>query len=450
MNTKRVLIPIIMLAAAFMAPAGAAAAPASPAPATSAPAGVIVRTINILPVKLLCADLKLCVVGQVLDGVENQLFVVQVPQLINVNLVVDLLRLVPGVIDVEIDQTLNLVVSGRTTTGAVPLALFQHQPTNYFGVQVNQGYVNQAALTLIQLPAAQKTLGPTGSGIIADIDTGVDPTHPVLKPVLLPGYDFTRNQVGGNELLDLNGKKGNSCAECQPANVNQYTAAMVDQFTAAMVDGTAYSAFGHGTEVAGVLHLVAPSAKLMPLKAFSSNGTGSLSNVLAAIYYGVSNKANVINMSFDFTASSSALKTAVAYAVSHNVICVASAGNNGADELVYPAAYQQYAIGVGSTSDNNTRSTFSNYGDSVVWLAAPGEAVVTTYPFDSYAAVWGTSFSSPLVAGTADLLPMLPLGTHQAQAQAALKRTTALPSQLQLGYGELNVPKALGMGTLLR
>jgi subtilisin family serine protease len=450
MNTKRVLIPIIALAVAFMAPArAAAAAPASPASATPAPTGVIVRTINILPVKLLCADLKICIVAQVLDGVENQLFLLQIPQLVNANLVVDLLRLVPGVIDVEVDQTLNLVVSGRTTSGAIPLALFQHQPTNFFGTQVNQGYVNQAALTLIQLPAVQKTLGHTGSGIIADIDTGVDPTHPVLKPVLLAGYDFTRNRVGGNELLDLNGKTGNSCTECQPANINQYTAAMVDQFTAAMVDGTAYSAFGHGTEVAGVLHLVAPSAKLMPLKAFGPDGTGSLSNVLAAIYYGVSNKANVINMSFDFTSSSAELKTAVAYAVSHSVICVASAGNAGADELVYPAAYQQYVIGVGSVSDNNTRSTFSNYGDSVVWLAAPGEAVVTTYPFDSYAAVWGTSFSSPLVAGTADLLPMLPLGTHQAQAQAALKRTTALPSQLQLGYGELNVPKALGLNGLL-
>jgi thermitase len=371
-----------------------------------------------------------------------------VPLPVNLNLVVDLLRLVPGVIDVEVDQTLNLVVSGRSTTGAIPLALFQHQPINYYGASVNQGYANQAALTLIQLPAAQKMSGRIGSGIIADIDTGVDPTHPVLKPVLLPGYDFTRNRVGGNELLDLNGKTGTSCAECQPANVNQYTAAMVDQFTAAMVDGTAYSAFGHGTEVAGVLHLVAPGAKLMPLKAFASNGTGTLSNVLAAIYYSVANKASVINMSFDFTSSSTELKTAVAYAVSRNVICVASAGNAGVDELVYPAAYQQYVIGVGSTSDNNTRSTFSNYGDQVVWIAAPGEAVVTTYPFASYAAVWGTSFSSPLVAGTAEILPMLPTGTHQAQAQAALKRTTALPSQLQLGYGELNVPKALGLSAL--
>jgi hypothetical protein len=405
--------------------------------------------VNIKPVQLLCADLRICVVSKVLDGAENQLFLLQVPLPINPNIVVDLLRVVPGVVDVELDQVIDLVSSDRATTGAVPLALFQNQPTNYYGASVNQGYVNQNATSLIQLGTAQKMYGRTGSGIIADIDTGVDPTHPVLKPVLLPGYDFTRNQVGGNELLDLNGKTGNSCAECQPANVNQYTAAMVDQYTAAMVDGSGDSAFGHGTEVAGVLHLVAPTAKLMPLKAFGPDGSGSLSNVLAAIYYGVSNGANVINMSFDFSSSSTELKTAVTYAVNHNVICVASAGNNGADELVYPAAYQQYVIGVGSVSDNDTRSVFSNYGDQLVWLAAPGEAVVTTYPFHSYAAVWGTSFSSPMVAGTTDLLVMLPVGTHQAQAESALKRSKALPSQLQLGYGQLDVPTALGLTALL-
>ena len=443
MKTKRFLIPVLIAAAALLAPMRASAA-------TPTATGVIVRTVNIIPVKLLCADLKLCVVTQVLDGVENQLFLVQVPLPINPTIVVDILRAVPGVIDVELDQTLNVLPPGRSTNGAIPLALYQYQPTNYYGAQVHEGYVNQQALTLIQLPTAQKLSGRVGSGIIADIDTGVDPTHPALKSALLPGYDFIRKQVGGNELLDLNGKTGNSCAECQPASVNQYTAAMVDHYTAAMVDGSGYSAFGHGTEVAGVLHLVAPDAKLMPLKAFGPDGSGSLSNVLSAIYYGVANKANVINMSFDFTSPSAELKTALSYAVSHNVICVASAGNNGADELVYPAAYQQYVIGVGSTSDNNTRSTFSNYGDSVVWIAAPGEAVVTTYPFDSYAAVWGTSFSSPLVAGTADLLPMLPVGTHQLQAQTALKRTTALPSQLQLGYGELNVEKALGLGLLVK
>jgi len=44
------------------------------------------------------------------------------------------------------------------------------------------------------------------------------------------------------------------------------------------------------------------------------------------------------------------------------------------------------------------RSSFSNYGDAVVWVAAP-ESIVTTYPFSTYAAGWGTSFSAPFVSG---------------------------------------------------
>ena len=70
----------------------------------------------------------------------------------------------------------------------------------------------------------------------------------------------------------------------------------------------------------GVIHLVAPTAKLLPLKAFSANGSGSLSNILAAIYFAVQNHANVINMSFDLTSSSTELTNAINYANSKNVI----------------------------------------------------------------------------------------------------------------------------------
>ena len=50
---------------------------------------------------------------------------------------------------------------------------------------------------------SSQSFGVSGSGIVADIDTGVDPNHPALQGVLLPGYDFTRNQFGGSELTDV-------------------------------------------------------------------------------------------------------------------------------------------------------------------------------------------------------------------------------------------------------
>jgi subtilisin family serine protease len=85
------------------------------------------------------------------------------------------------------------------------------------------------------------------------------------------------------------------------------------------------------------------------------------------------------------------------------VICVAAAGNSGEQTTVYPAALKG-VIDVASTSNSDTQSTFSNYGAPPVWLAAPGEGVMTTYPFGTSAAGWGTSFSTPLVTGTTALM----------------------------------------------
>ncbi len=113
---------------------------------------------------------------------------------------------------------------------------------------------------------------------MAVIDTGVDPTHPVLKAVLVNGYDFTRNVSGGSERADVNVTPDNS--QAADAIVNQRTVAVLDQRTVAVLDGSQYAAFGHGTMTAGIVHLVAPQAKIMPLKAFRANGTGYDSDIL--------------------------------------------------------------------------------------------------------------------------------------------------------------------------
>src|SRR5262249_14465648 len=177
---------------------------------------------------------------------------------------------------------------------------------------------------------------------------------------------FTRNQSGGSELNDYPFTPPAPCPNCQAAIVNQSTAAVLDQSTAAVLDGTPYAAFGHGTMVAGVIHLVAPNALILPLKAFRSDGTGYWSDILRAIYDAVQNNANVIIMSCDFATSSQEMSAAIAYASQNNVILVASAGNDGQNECVYPASLSN-VMGVASTSDLDTRSTFSNYG-SEVWV----------------------------------------------------------------------------------
>src|SRR5580704_1698246 len=215
---------------------------------------------------------------------------------------------------------------------------------------------------------------------------------------------------------------------------------MLDQSTSAMLVGTAYTAFGHGTMVAGVIHLVAPTARIMPLKAFYANGTGNLSDILRAIYYAVRNNASVINMSFDLRVNSYELSHAINYSAGHNVINVASAGNDGKQEMVYPAGLAN-VMGVASTNDFGQRSNFSNYGDQIVWVAAPGEGIITTYPFGTYAAGWGTSFSAPFVAGTGALLVNLEPHCDQEQAAAAVSHAQWIGPGM--GNGLLNIDSSL-------
>ncbi len=226
-----------------------------------------------------------------------------------------------------------------------------------------------------------------------------------------------------------------------PAQVNQSTAAVLDQSTAAVLDGNAaYAAFGHGTMVMGVIHLVAPNAHLLPLKAFRADGSANLSDILSAVYYAAQHNANVINMSFDMKVNSQEFSNALAYANQLNIICVSSAGNDGLPETVYPAAYTADVMGVASTNDLDQRSSFSNFG-LIVWVAAPGEQIITTYPFSTYSAGSGTSFSAPFVSGTAALFHELqPSG---AQTDAAQAIAHAQPVGPGMGNGRLDVVQAL-------
>jgi subtilisin family serine protease len=399
--------------------------------------GVIVRTnLGLLGLKNVCLSNGCTVVGN-LDGNVGQVFLVRPAQGLLPQLLADVLNLVNGILDAEPDQTLTIPpnVNNQATASTAPQGLWDNAPVNYYGNTVTHGYVNQPAAQIIRVAQAHSVFNVSGAGIVADIDTGVDPNHPALQGVLLAGHDFTRNQPGGSELNDISMSAPPPCQTCAAAYVNQHTAAMLDQHTAAMLDGSQYAAFGHGTMVMGVIHLVAPTAKLLPLKAFGANGNGSLSNILAAIYYAVQNHASVINMSFDLTTSSTELSNAINYANKNNVILAASSGNDGKQEMVYPAGSQN-VMGVASTNNQDQRSTFSNYGNQIVWVAAPGEGVITTYPFATYAAGWGTSFSSPMVAGTASLLVNMQ-STSENQASWAIAHAKWIG--VNMGNGRLDV-----------
>jgi subtilisin family serine protease len=358
-----------------------------------------------------------CNVLYALDGTVNNVLLVAVPDVLDTQLLVNLLSLIPGIVDVEIDQ----VVYTESTGGAsAPPALLDKTPIDYYGTTVRRGYVQQPAFDILKLQEAHERYGLTGRGVtVAVIDTGVDTTHPVLKPSLLPGYDFTRNREGAAEQGDISQSTMAILDQGQPGFVNQSTMAILDQSTMAILDGRAeYSAFGHGTIVAGVIHLAAPRAKILPIKAFRADGSGYLSDVLRSLYYASNKNAKVINMSFSFATKSRELERTLEYVTSKGAIALSSAGNDGRKTNVYPASYST-VMGVASTTNWDTLSEFSNFGTTVAWIAAPGEAVVSTYPFNTYAAAWGTSFSTPFAAGVAALLAEGTLTISNQQAADA-------------------------------
>ena len=418
--------------------------------------GIIIRTTGGLSALQVFCSLPLspCTIVGTLDGSLGHVFLVTTPldPTIFISLLSNTVGGLTGFVDAEVNQLLSLVGPILVPSSIPSTLMSDRSSVSYGGTNVWNSYANQTASGIVQVQNAQKSFSVTGTGIVADIDTGVDPGHPVFQGVLLPGYDFTRNQPVGSEVTDLNASDfqtfpPQSCPTCQPATVNQSTAAVLDQSTAAVLDGNGnpnkYAAFGHGTMVMGIIHLVAPTAQLMPLKAFHSDGTASLSDILRAIYYGVQNHANVINMSFDTKTISVELQKALDYANQQGVICAASAGNDGIQEIVYPAALQNDVMGVASTTDQDTRSQFSNWGNAIVWVAAPGEAIVSTYPFNTYAAGWGTSFSAPFVSGGAALLHNLNPAINELGAASATKHAVPL-ADLGMGNGRLDLCMALG------
>ncbi len=406
-------------------------------PAAQAQTRLIVRDSLGLPgVKLVCL-LTGCTVVEGLGDPNGQLFLVTLPAVLNPVTGLLNISLQLGVVDVEIDQ---VVTAQQPDASSTPSYLTDQTPTPYYGATVWQGYLVQPANELVRTAQTQSTFNVAGAGTkVADIDTGVDPTNPVLQSVLVDGYDFTTNTSGGSEMT--NAPAAPNMSEAQPATLDQRTVAVLDQRTVAVLDGPSYSDFGHGTMTAGIIHLVAPEAKIMPLKAFSSNGTAYDSNILRAIYYAVANGANVMNMSFNYTSYSAELATAIKYANSHGVISVASAGNNSEDTMVYPGGLPG-VIDVASTSNTDVQSTFTNYGTPPVFMAAPGEGVVTTYPWGTWAAGWGTSFSTPFVAGTAAL--MLGANSNCPSGTVPLGLANAdYIGNLNLGFGRLDTYQAL-------
>lgn len=210
----------------------------------------------------------------------------------------------------------------------------------------------------------------------------------------------------------------------------------------------------HGTQVAGLVGTAGNNGigtatmswnnKIMPLQALSDNGSGYTSSIAAAVYYAVDNGAKVINMSLGGDTNDSVLATAIKYAYDRNVAVVAAAGNCGTGNesgcdpakpgaMGYPAL-NKYVIAVGASTSTGARASFSSYGPGLD-VSAPGSGTLVSPMWQpsnqtsAYASsLYGTSFSSPIVASYIGLLKSIRPSSNVDDITALVNATAWKPS----------------------
>ncbi|MYV63148.1 S8 family serine peptidase [Streptomyces sp. SID4931] len=191
-------------------------------------------------------------------------------------------------------------------------------------------------------------------------------------------------------------------------------------------DNVAQDGHGHGTHVAGTVagtaHGVAKKAKIVGVRVLNNQGSGTTAQVVAGIDWVTANavKPAVANMSLGGGADA-VLDAAVQRSIDSGITYAVAAGNESTNANTKSPARVADAITVGSTTNTDARSSFSNYG-AVVDIFAPGSSITSTWSTSDTATntISGTSMASPHVAGAAAIYLADNPGSTPAQVSAGL------------------------------
>lgn len=312
------------------------------------------------------------------------------------------------------------------------------------------------------------TTGST-SIVVADLDTGLRFDHPDLQGGnVVPGYDMVSpdDGAGGTNFTSAGDGDGRDADASDPGDF----VTTADAASGVLAGCTVTNSSWHGTQTLGLIGAAANngvgiagvgrSVKVMPIRVLAKCG-GSDSDVIAGMLWAAGitvpglpanpNKARVLNMSLgeSGTACSAAFADAITQVTAAGAVVVVAAGNDFGLAIGSPANCVG-VIAVGAVRSDGDKNNFSNLGSNVTISAPGGNCGVgsppapcvypimtttnagTTTPVsgaaggtysDSFNYSVGTSFSTPLVSGTAALMLSLQPSLTPAQVKAKLQAT---------------------------
>ncbi len=264
-----------------------------------------------------------------------------------------------------------------------------------------QSFTDQWALNTVNVQGAWNLTQGSKDILVAVLDSGIDYTHNDLK-----------NNMWKNPSEVINGLDDDE---------NGYVDDVYGwNFANNNSDPISKSTSNHGTHVAGIvgaagtsLFGIAPNVKLMALKFIGENGSGATSDAIRGIDYAIKKKVFAINNSWGSASHSQALAEAITRAEKAGILFVVAAGNGGSNGLGldldrtgwYPASYTNSNImTVAATGSQDMLANFSNFGKTMVDVAAPGLSILSTVSGQGYQRLSGTSMAAPLVTGLSVLV----------------------------------------------
>ena len=291
-------------------------------------------------------------------------------------------------------------------------------------------------------PAWDVTTG-TRSVVVAEVDSGVQYTHPDLAANIWSNPGGVGGCAAGTHGYNV------ISATCDP-----------------MDDDASYQ--GHGTHVAGIIGAVGNNGvgitgvnwqtTILPIKWLDASGSGSTSDLITGLDWVVRAKQNGVNVrvvndsaTFVGTAFSQALSDEIDVLGSNNILFVTAAGNTGQnnddpDVGRYPCRYgRANEICVTASNQSDALPSWANFGVNTVDLAAPGDNIYSTLLTNDYGYISGGSMASPQVAGAAALILSKSDMSVATLKSAILNSVDVLPtlSGMVRTGGRLNICKAL-------